>query len=261
VGLLDGRVVMVSGVGPGLGRATAAAVLREGASVVLGDLDTVRLETIRHELDPDGGHSSAIGLDITQDPDCNAIVEAARERFGRLDGVVHVAALDTVEGGLLESGFDDWDRAADVNVKGTLRLTRASVPPLRERGGSVVVIGTVGAIRPRRETLRFAYGASKGALLTAARYLALELGRDAIRVNTVAPGWKWGPVLEGWAHDEAERRGVTLDEIVAELASETALRRLATDADVANAVVFLLSDLAAAITGQLLVVDGGGYYH
>src|SRR5437763_15848993 len=69
---------MVSGVGPGLGRATAAAVLREGAGVVLGDLDTVRLETIRHELDPDGGHSSAIGLDITQDPDCNAIVEAAR---------------------------------------------------------------------------------------------------------------------------------------------------------------------------------------
>jgi NAD(P)-dependent dehydrogenase (short-subunit alcohol dehydrogenase family) len=113
VGLLDGRVVMVSGVGPGLGRATAAAALREGARVVLGDLDTARLETICHELDPDGDRAIATGLDITGDRDCAAIADTARERFGRLDGVVHVATLDTVEGGLLEGGFDDWDRAAD----------------------------------------------------------------------------------------------------------------------------------------------------
>jgi NAD(P)-dependent dehydrogenase (short-subunit alcohol dehydrogenase family) len=259
MGLLEDRVVLVSGVGPGLGRAVARAALREGANVALGDLDADRLESIRHELDPGETRTLTAPLDITSDAECHDIVDAVRERFGRLDGLVNVAALDAVVGGMLEGGFEDWDRTSEVNVKGTLRMTRAAVPLLSERGGSVVVIGTVGAFRPRIEVLRFAYAVSKGALLTAVRYLARELGAKGIRINTIAPGFKWGPVLEAWARDQASARGLELDDVVSELEAEAALRRLASDDDIAKSVVFFLSDLSDKVTGQTLVVDGGGY--
>jgi NAD(P)-dependent dehydrogenase (short-subunit alcohol dehydrogenase family) len=261
MGLLDGRVMLVSGVGPGLGRAVAEAALREGASVALGDLEEERLEDLQRLLDPDGERSVALRLDITDDAACDALVAAAHARFGRVDGVVHVAALDTQVGGLLEGGLDDWDRAAAVNVKGTLRMTLAAVPLLQQRGGSVVIIGTIGAVRPRRGMLRMAYGASKGALSTAARYLATELGPHGIRVNTVAPGWKWGPVLEEWAVGESAKRGVGMDELMGPIRQESALQELASDDDIANAVVFFLSDLSAKVTGQTLHVDGGSYFH
>lgn len=259
MGLLADRVVLVSGFGPGLGRSVAAAALREGAFVALGDLDGERARAIREELDPGGARSLVTLLDITSDESCDAFIAQVKERFGRLDGVVHVAAIDHVVGGLLEGGLDDWDRTSAVNVKGTMRMTKAAVPLLQERGGSVVVIGTVGAFRPRIEVLRFAYAMSKGALLTAVRYLTRELGRHRIRVNTIAPGFKWGPVLEAWAKGEAEKQGVTLGEIVAGLERETSLGSLASDDDIANSVVFFLSDLSAKVTGQTLVVDAGSY--
>ena len=259
MGLLDGRVVVVSGAGPGLGREAAAAALREGACVALGDLDPGRAEAIRAELDPPGRRSLAAPLDITSEDACRALVESTGARFGRLDGLVHVAAFDTAVGGLLDGALEDWDRSAEVNVKGTLRMTRAAVPLLRARGGSIVVISSVALFRPRQEVLRLAYGASKGALFTAARYLARELGPLGIRINTIAPGWKWGPVLEQWAREEAVRRGISFDEMYAWMTSDVALRQLATDADIANSVVFFLSDLSSRVTGQCLVVDGGGY--
>lgn len=259
VGLLDRSVVVVSGFGPGLGRSVAVAALREGASVAVGDLDGERAQKLCDELDPGGGRSLVAALDITSDPSCAAFVAQVRARFGRVDGLVHVAALDHLVGGLLEGGLDDWDRTAEVNVKGTLRMTLATVPLMQERGGSIVVIGTTGAFRARLETLRFAYGMSKGALLTAVRYLTRELGRHKIRVNTIAPGFKWGPVVESWAKGEAEKRGISLPEIVAGLERDTALGSLASDDDIANSVVFFLSDLSAKVTGQTLVVDAGSY--
>jgi len=261
MGLLDGRVVLVSGVGPGLGRSCAAAALREGALVVLGDLDQVRLERLRREIDESGDRTLAGHLDITDDHTCAALVDSARTRFGRIDGVVHVAALDTVIGGLLDGGFEDLQRTNDVNVVGTMRLTREVVPLLQVNGGSIVIINSVGGFRPRPDNLRFAYGTSKGALMTAARYLACELGPDGIRVNTVAPGFKWCPVLEAWSHGEAARRGIAHQQLMDELHGGVALHQLASDDDVADAVVFFLSDLSRKVTGQTLVVDGGGYYH
>jgi len=259
MGLLDGRVVLVSGVGPGLGRSVAAAALREGASVALGDLDGARAARIRDELDPGGERSLVAAVDIVRDEACLGFVEAVQARFGRLDGVVHVAAIDHLVGGLMEGGLDDWERTSAVNVRGTLQMTRAAVPLLQARGGSIVVIGTIGVVRPRAEMLRFAYAMSKGALLTGVRYLARELGRHGIRANTVAPGFKWGPVLEDWARGQAEQAGVGLDAFVAKLAADTSLGSLASDDDVANAVVFFLSDLSAKITGQLLYVEAGSY--
>jgi NAD(P)-dependent dehydrogenase (short-subunit alcohol dehydrogenase family) len=255
--LLDGRVVLVSGTGPGLGSETARAVLREGGRVVLGDR-LARVEELRAELDPSGERSVAVVGDITDPARCAALVQAAADRFGRLDAVVNVAAVDTVFGGLMDGSLDDWDVTAGVNVKGTLQVTKAAVPLLEASGGGAVVfIGSIGAVSRDEAFEMVLYGATKGAMVTAAWYLARELGPRGIRVNTVSPGFKWGPVLEGALQAVADAQGVDLDTVAAPIRESLALRRIPTDADVANAIVFFCSDLARTVTGQTLFVDGG----
>jgi NAD(P)-dependent dehydrogenase (short-subunit alcohol dehydrogenase family) len=128
---------------------------------------------------------------------------------------------------------------------------------MQATGGSVVLIASTAFARPRRTRWNGAYGMSKAALVTATYYLAEELGPDGIRTNTIAPGWKWGPVVEAYFAGEAERQGVTVASLVEPILEELSLRRMATDGDVANACAFFLSDRSQAITGQTLFVDGG----
>lgn len=255
--LLDGSVVLVSGTGPGLGSETARAVLREGGQVILGDrLD--RVERFREELDPGGERSAAVVGDISDPESCERLVHAAADTFGRLDALVNVAAVDTVFGGLMDGSLDDWDVAARVNVKGTLQLTKAAVPLMESTGGGAVVfIGSIGAVARDELFVTMSYGATKAAMVAAGWYIARELGPRNIRVNTVSPGYKWGPVLEEGLQALAESLDVEIEQVVAPIRDSLALRRIPTDADVANAIVFLCSDLAAGITGQTLFVDGG----
>ncbi|HMG43368.1 MAG TPA: SDR family oxidoreductase [Acidimicrobiales bacterium] len=259
MGLLQDRVVLVSGVGPGLGRETAAAVLREGGRVVAIDMVGDRVAAIAAELDPDGERTLTAEVDITSAERCAALPALVDERFGRLDGVVNVAAVDTAVGGLMDDEvLDDWQTAAAVNVEGTLRLTRTVVPLLqRTGGGSIVTIASTAFARPRRTRWNLAYAMSKSALVTSTYYLAEELGPDNIRTNTVAPGWKYGPVVEGYFDGEAARQGVTREELMAPIIDELALPHMTTDGDVANAAVFFLSDLARSVSGQTLFVDSG----
>jgi NAD(P)-dependent dehydrogenase (short-subunit alcohol dehydrogenase family) len=254
MGLLDEHVVLVSGVGRGLGCEVATAVLREGGLVALGDqVDLVY--QLRKELDPSGERSLATLCDITDGDRCHRFIDEIAARFGRLDALVHVAAVDRIYGGLLNGSLDDWDRAAAVNVKGTLALTKAAVPLLQAHGGgSVVIIGSSAAVKSGP---MLAYAASKGALRTAAWYLSRELGVLGIRVNTVAPGYKWGPVLQDVLQTEADDRGVDLDEVVAPIRDSLVLGRIPTDANVANVVVFFCSSYAEGITGETLHIDGG----
>lgn len=255
--LLDGRVVVISGTGPGLGLQTARAVLREGGNVVLGDrLDHV--EALRAQLDPGGTRSAAVIGDISDSVSCETVVRTAADRFGRLDALVNVAAVDRVFGGLMDGSLDDWDLAAGVNVKGTLQLTKAAVPLIESTGGGAVIfIGSYAAVARDETFALLAYGTTKAAMMTAAWYLARELGPRGIRVNTVAPGYKWGPVLEGVLREQAQALGVDIEEVVKPIRDSLALRRIPTDVDVANAIVFFCSDLAASITGQTLFVDAG----
>ena len=257
MGLLDDRVVLVSGVGRGLGYQVGAAVLREGGRAALGDRFP-HVYDLQKELDPSGEKSMAAVCDITDHARCDGLINEVTARFGRLDGLVHVAAADRIFGGLLDGSLEDWDLAASINVKGTLALTKAAVPLLREDGGgSVVVVGSIGAVARDSHFDMLAYGASKGALRTAAWYLSRELGPLGIRVNTVAPGFKWGPVLEAALQAEADARQVELEEVVAPIRDGLALRRIPTDADVANVVVFLCSSYSDGVTGETVHIDGG----
>ena len=259
-GLLDDKVVLVSGVGPGLGRSCARAVLDGGGLVAMGDRDASRLETIAAELDPGGRQSLVAPMDITERDDVAGMMTAIGERWGRLDGLVHVAALDTPVGGIEDGDLDDWDRVSRVNVRGTLEVTKAALG-LLGRGSAIVLIGSIGAVRPRPGSLRMAYGASKGALATVAHYLATELGARGIRVNTVAPGWKWGPVLAGYVDQLSASTGRSTEEIKEGFRADSPLHDIADDDDVADAVAFFLSDLSRKVSGQTLYVDAGSFLH
>ncbi|MFE6665715.1 SDR family oxidoreductase [Streptomyces sp. NPDC057697] len=255
--LLAGKTVIVSGVGPGLGHRVAAAVVRDGGNAVLGARTAANLAKSATEIDPDGGCTARLATDIADEEQCAALAALAVERFGRIDAVVHVAARDTDFGGIEDADFTTWQSVIDVNLLGTLRMTRACLPALREHGGSVVIIGTQSSVAAPTQVRQAAYAASKGALTSAMYSLAQELGPHRIRVNTVLPGWMWGPPVQAFVRFTADSEGVPEAEVLSRLTDRMALPEPATDGDVAEAAVFLASDRARAITGQSLLVNAG----
>ncbi|MER8005911.1 SDR family oxidoreductase [Streptomyces sp. NPDC094149] len=255
--LLTGKTVVVSGVGVGLGHQVAAAVVRDGGNAVLGARTEANLAKSAAEIDPDGAHTAYRPTDITDETQCEALAALAQERFGRIDAVVHVAAWDGYFGGLEDADFATWQSVIDVNLLGSLRMTRACLPGLKAAGGSVVFIGTQSSVAAPTQVRQAAYAASKGALTSAMYSLARELGPHRVRVNTVLPGWMWGPPVQAYVQFTAHTEGVPEAEVLKRLSDRMALPDLATDADVADAAVFLVSDRARAITGQSLLVNAG----
>ncbi|WP_217243126.1 SDR family oxidoreductase [Streptomyces sp. AC555_RSS877] len=255
--LLSGKTVVVSGVGAGLGHQVAAAVVRDGGNAVLGARTEANLAKSAAEIDPDGAHTAYRATDITDEAQCEALVRLGVERFGRIDAVVHVAAWDSCFGGLEDADFTTWQSVIDVNLLGSLRMTRACLPGLKTGGGAVVFIGTQSAVAAPSQVRQAAYAASKGALTSAMYSLARELGPYRIRVNTVLPGWMWGPPVRAYVRFTAQTEGVPEAEVLERLSGRMALPELASDADVADAAVFLASDRARAITGQSLLVNAG----
>ncbi|QNP72097.1 SDR family oxidoreductase [Streptomyces roseirectus] len=255
--LLPGKTVVVSGVGTGLGHQVAAAVVREGGNAVLGARTEDRLAKSARDIDPDGARTAYLATDITDEQQCVRLAELAVSRFGGVDAVVHVAAWDSYFGGLEDADFETWRSVMDVNLLGTLRMTRACLPALKERGGAIVFIGTQSAVAAPTQVRQAAYAASKGALTSVMYSLARELGPYRVRVNTVLPGWMWGPPVEAYVRFTAQAEGVGEAEVLGRLSGRMALPELATDGDVADAAVFLASARARAITGQSLLVNAG----
>ncbi|MEI5099377.1 SDR family oxidoreductase [Streptomyces sp. PmtG] len=255
--LLQGKTVIVSGVGAGLGHEVAVAVVREGGNAVLGARTEANLAKSAADADPSGARVAYRATDITDEDQCAALAALAVERFGRIDALVQVAAWDSLFGGLEEADFTTWAGVLDVNLLGSLRMTRACLPALKERGGSVVLIGTQSSVAAPSQVRQAAYAASKGALVSAMYSLARELGPHRIRVNTVQPGWMWGPPVEAYVTFTAQAEGVLEEEVKRRLTERMALPDLATDGDVADACAFLASDRARAITGQSLLVNAG----
>ncbi|MYW06549.1 SDR family oxidoreductase [Streptomyces sp. SID3343] len=255
--ILDGKTVIVSGVGPGLGRRVALAAARDGANVVLGARTEANLIDTAEEIDPTGKRVAWAVTDITAHDTCQALADLAVDRFGTVDGLVNCAALDNVFGGLESTAFDELRKVVEVNLVGSLAMTKAALPALKDGGGAVVFINTQSQLVPPPEAPQMAYAASKGGLTSAMYALSHELGRYRIRVNSVAPGWMWGPPVESFVNYQAQATGTRAAEVLAGLVAPMALPDMATDADVAEAVVFFLSDRAKAITGQMLLVNAG----
>jgi NAD(P)-dependent dehydrogenase (short-subunit alcohol dehydrogenase family) len=255
---LEGKTVIIAGVGPGLGRETALVAIREGANVALGARTESTLKAVADEVDPSGARVAYVITDITDEADCQQLVAATVERFGRVDALVNCAALDTLFGGLDSAAdFSGWRATFDVNLFGSLQMTRSALGELRRRGGSVVFVSSQTQHHPPPLAIQMAYAASKSALTGAMRHLAHEVGGDGVRVNEIAPGWMWGPPVEGFVNMTADRRGVGPEVVLGELTAHMPLKRMATDGEVAEAIVFFASDRAAAITGQTLLINAG----
>lgn len=247
---LAGKVAAITGAGSGMGATTAELFAREGAAVVVSDLNGEAAEQVAAAIRSAGGRAAAVRADVTRMADNQAIVAAARERFGRLDVFFANAGIPQRYGPFERVDEAAMDRLLAVNVKGVMLGAQAALPALRAAGGGVILItASTAAHRPRAGLT--AYNATKGALLTLCKSLALELAPDKIRVNCISPVATDTPMLADFIGDrdpEAARRAFI---------QTIPLGRLNTPADIARAALFLASDDAAMITGISLEVDGG----
>ncbi|HXC49822.1 MAG TPA: SDR family oxidoreductase [Candidatus Limnocylindrales bacterium] len=257
--LLKDRVAIVSGIGPGLGQAIGRALAREGAAVVLAARSADSLETLAGEIRAAGGRALPVATDISDTASCRNVVEKALAEFGKVDVLVNNAYHPGTYERIETIDLDTWRPPFEVNVLGSLRLSQAVVPSMKERAaGSIVMINSMSM---RRMMPMFGgYAASKAALNAATQTLALELGGYGIRVNSVVPGYIWGPPLERYFEGEAERAGTTPKVIYDAVASETALKAIPTSEQIAESVVFFASDMSTMITGQSLDVNAGHWF-
>jgi NAD(P)-dependent dehydrogenase (short-subunit alcohol dehydrogenase family) len=257
--LLKDRVAIVSGIGPGLGKEIALALAREGADVAMGARTEDRLRDVAADIEALGRRSYWAATDVTDESQRRALVDGTVESLGRVDVLVNNAFVQPPFKRIEYETEEMFRTAFEVNVLGGLGMARAVIPAMQAQGGgSIVFINTMSI----RTTLvkTGAYAASKSALFAAARVLAREHGRDGIRVNSVMPGYVWGPNLEWYFNHLADKEGVTPQDVYDRVAQETALRHLPTGAEVADAVVFFASDLSRVITGQSLDVNGGHWF-
>ncbi len=257
--MLEDKVVVVSGVGPGLGRAIALRAARSGADVVLAARTESRIAEIAEEVEQTGRRALAVPTDITDDESAAALVKAATQTFGRVDALVNNAFAVPPLVDLGEVDLADVRAGFETNVYAALRLTRLFSPALAEHRGSVVMINS--AVIRHSKRLFGSYKMSKAALLSLAQSLATELGPQGIRVNTVAPGYIWADALREGFGQWAKQRDVTVQDIYDEVAATLDLGRLPEPDEVADSVLFLLSPLSRAVTGHCLDVNAGEYHH
>jgi NAD(P)-dependent dehydrogenase (short-subunit alcohol dehydrogenase family) len=257
--LLADKVVVVAGIGPGLGRSIAVRSAEHGADVVLAARTESRLHEVAAEVKSLGRRALAVPTDITDADAAQRLVQATLDQFGRADAFVHNALAMPPIKDLLAVDLDAMTTAFQANVVGALRLSRLFAPALTETSGSITMINSM-VVRFSQRTMG-PYKATKAALLAVAQSLASELGPAGVRVNSVAPGHIWGDNLQWYFRYLAKKRGVDPQQVYDETAVNTDLRRLPLPDEIADAVVFLSSSMARAITGQCIDVNCGEYHH
>ncbi len=245
----ENKVAIVTGGASGIGEATARTFAALGANVVIADVDDARAKALADELSSAGGGVVSCATDINSEDQIRNMVDTAVRNFGGVDilhncaGVPRTIAPDCE---VIDMPLEWWNRTIAGHLTSTMLGCKHVLPRLIERGGGAIVNTSSGAAYGATVDL-VAYGSAKAAIHQLTQEVAATYGRDNVRCNVVVPG----PVL-------TERGKVTLGpEMFAILANETPLPRLARAQDLANAVIFLASDLAAMITGQALAVDGG----
>ncbi|MHC2995597.1 MAG: 3-oxoacyl-ACP reductase FabG [Candidatus Atribacteria bacterium] len=242
---LVNKVAIVTGAGRGIGKAIAIVLAREGADVIVNDIDIKKAEEVVNEIESLGRQALAIQVDVSDSKEVNRMVQLVLKKFKRLDILVNNAGI--IRRGLIEDlAEDDWDRVMDVNLKGAFNCAKAVVGIMKkQRYGKIVnissIAGKIGDIASAP-----CYGASKAGMACLAKSLARELAPYGINVNVVAPHAIETDMSKEWS--EEKRKSIIAD---------IPLGRLGEPEDVAEAVVFLVSDKAKFITGEVLDVNGG----
>jgi NAD(P)-dependent dehydrogenase (short-subunit alcohol dehydrogenase family) len=255
---LSDKVVVITGPAKGMGAAITLAFAREGARLVLAGRDLAAIEPVAQQARALGVPAIVVACDLTAAAQTEALAAAALQAFGRIDVLVNVAGGS---GPIGKTGWEttpeEFDDIVQLNMKGCFNTMRAVLPTMiAQRGGKVVNVGGTFGMRGRAG--RMAYSASKWGLRGITKSFALEAGPHNINVNCVAPGMVDGPRFrEKVCANMARTLGISLEEAMTRHAADYALRRVSTDTDVANACLFLASDVSRQITGTDLPVDGG----
>jgi NAD(P)-dependent dehydrogenase (short-subunit alcohol dehydrogenase family) len=255
---LRGRAVMITGPAKGMGAAITLAFAREGARLALAGRDLAAIEPVADEARALGAEAVVLACDLTSTESCDAAVGAAEGTFGRVDVLVNVAGGS---GPIGKTGWEttraEFDEIVTLNMSGCFNTMRAVLPGMTaQRDGKIVNVGGTFGMRGRAG--RMAYSASKWGLRGITKSMALEAGPFNVNVNCVAPGMVDGPRFRGKVVPEmAARLGITGDAAAERHAADYALRRITQAEDVANACLFLASEVARQITGVDLPVDGG----
>ncbi|QIA27647.1 SDR family oxidoreductase [Thermaerobacter sp. PB12/4term] len=244
------RVALVTGGGRGIGAATALRFAREGAAVVVSDVDEGPAEEVASQIRQEGGRALAVACDVRDRGQVEAMVQRALDTFGRLDFLVTCAGI--IRDNLIHKMTDDdWDGVIDTHLKGTFLCAQAAqrvmVP---QRYGKMVFLSSTSALGNRGQTN---YSAAKAGIQGMARTLAIELGPFNINVNAVAPGF----IETRMTRAVAERTGVDFEELKKAAAERTPLRRVGQPEDVAGVIAFLCSEDASYVSGQVIYVRGG----
>jgi NAD(P)-dependent dehydrogenase (short-subunit alcohol dehydrogenase family) len=255
----SGQAVIVTGGSSNIGRAIVRAFAREGAGVVIADIDAEQGRRSAEQAQGDGGKALLVPTDVTDPEQCRIMAEQALEAFGRLDVLVNCAGW-VYDRPFIEKPRAEWEREIAVNFWGVINAIRAVTDHMMAaRRGKIVSIASVtGRVGERREVV---YSGAKGAVIAMTKSLAKELGPYNINVNTVCPGTILPATTDEIGEESMWRSGGLYERITPEtrerMLKAYPLRRLGKAADIAGAVLFLASDMAGWITGQALSVDGG----
>ena len=254
-GRVAGKVAVVTGGAGGIGSATARALARQGASVVVLDIDEVGATRVAEEIVAEGGIASHLGIDLTEEDAVEGAVATVVDRYGRLDILHNNAALTDSEflsrdTRVTELSMDVWERTMAVNLRSQVLTCKYAIPEMvRAGGGSIINMSSGASLKGDRT--RTAYGVSKAGVNTLTMYAATGHGKQGVRVNTIVPGL---------IVTEAVRVHLT-DEIVEALGRSTLTPFLGHPDDIAHLVVFLASEESRYITGQMIMIDGGMSAH
>ena len=257
--LLKDKVVIVTGVGPGMGRELALSAAREGARVALAARSVDFLDSVAAQVRAAGGECIAVPTDVGDDAHCERLAQAALERFGRIDGLVNSAYCTPGFGSFESATVESWQANMNVTCFGALRMAKAVLPAMKQqRGGAIVNITAMAAVQPPAGQAD--YATAKAALEGATRQLAKEFGGYNIRVNCARMGWLWGAPVRGFLESQAAANGVALEALVAPIAARIALGVIPPEEECAKTALMFLSDYTRMVTGTTLDVNGGEYF-
>jgi len=248
-GMLAGKSVMATGAGSGIGRAAAQIMAREGARLLLADINLASAEETVDLVRGAGGEAAAVACDVSSETEVDAAVMMAVRLYGRLDGAFNNAGFPEKPVGILGGTEEEFDRILTVNVKGVWFCLRAQIRQMQKQGGTGAIVNTASTAGLRGAVMMPAYSAAKHAVIGMTKSVALELARTGLRVNAICPGVVDTPMAQGIMEGDARvRRGF--------LAAQPG-GRFGEPREIGEATAWLLSDAASFVTGVAMPVDGG----
>jgi NAD(P)-dependent dehydrogenase (short-subunit alcohol dehydrogenase family) len=249
--LLENHIAVITGAGSGIGRAIAAGYAREGARVIVLDVNGTAAAQIAKEIREAGGKAESFALDVSKRDDCTAMAKQIADKVGPVSILVNNAGIARRNGmlGAAEAVINDWEDIIAINLTGVFNVTHAFLEPLRASKGRIVNIGSIQSFMHLRTPSSPAYTASKHGVLGFTRALAAELGKDGVRVNAIGPGFIETPLNEKVRATNPALAQVFID--------HTPLGRAGKPEDIVGPAIFLASDLSAYVSGSIVMVDGG----